>query len=1526
MRRSFLKILGFVAILIASVSAQITTPGGVSNLRSGATFPNAGGPGAVFILTDSSVHPAGFYSCNRATGCLVFSDWTQGGGGSGGGIPWPTAAGIPVYASNAWVASLTVPTGNLVGTGQSNAFTTGVQDFSAATQVRLRVGAGLTASSSGDIGQDTSTGYWHAYKSGDKLLVTSTNVGAVGQAFLSGGDGTGTFADPVVSGPDAPGTGSTRPPVQIGGYDGANVQRVLVSPQGRLSVDVNTSPNTTVSGTVVATQSLGNNLHVVVDAAPSTAVTGTVTANAGTGTFAVSDANFVAQNSASAGVKGSLQLGAVTTGAPAYTTSQVSPLSLDIAGNLRVIAAANAAINQAQLSGVALGAPSLYGTSPGSVMVPGVNAFVTNGALTTIQGAAGSNIQSWWTQLGDGTNGPVAVRPASTAAVAANPSLVVQLSPNQPNLSSALNVNCTSGCSGSPGFTDNTAFTSGSSIATNIGGVYNDGVAALTSGNAGVLRLTSDRMLFANIGKVNGVALGSPSLYGTSPGSVNVQGVNAFVTNVPAVSQSGTWSVRNVGNAGAIFDASAGAVAAANSILIGGVYNSSAPTPSTGQQEPFQLDASGSLKVNVVSGSTGNAAAGNTGAVVPTQADYLGANVGGTMRGLTAVNPTGSVYALQTDHTSVNGVALGSPSLYGTSPGAVNVQGVNAFVTNVPAVSQSGTWTVTGAGGTFPATQSGNWSVRVLGNGGAAVDGTVAAAGAPTNQIVTGGVYNSTLPTLTTGQAVAVQLDAKGQHLEDLNYVAGTALGTPTTYGVAPSGNVIGVNAFVTNVNANGQSTAANSAPVVIASDQSAVKISGSTGVVDASTAQNVAMPASGFAILGEYNTTPTTISSGNASPFQLDSAGNLLVNIKAGSSGNGAASSTGSAVPAQADYNGVNVAGTLRGRTGVNPTGSVYAAQTDLTSANGVVLGSPSNYGTAPGAVAVLGVNAFVTNSPSVVQSGTWTVQPGNTANTTAWLVTGTGGTFPVTQSTAANLNATVVGTGTFAVQAAQSGNWTTRLVGNSGAVMDAAGQNAASPANELLIAGQFNTTPTTITSGNISPFQLDSAGNLLVNVKAGSSGNAAASATAAAVPASADYSGINVSGTLRGQTGVNPTGSVYASQIDLASSNAVALGTPNTFGTTAPTGNALGVNSSLFLGTTLATAATFGTTAAGTGVLTNSSLFCGTTVCGTAASGVLKVGVVGGAAGATVDAVIGAATAPTNQIVTGGVYNSTLPTLTTGQSAARQLDAKGQQLVDLNYVAGTALGVPTNFGTTPGAVVAASVNASLFSGTTALGTPNTFGTTAPTGNALGVNSSLFLGTTLATAATFGTTASGTGLLVNASLFCGTTVCGTAASGVQKVGIVGNAGAAVDAATGAAPPANAVYVAGRASGATGGFLSGITVCDSGFVVNISTATTTLAVTGVSGRQVRICAINLVAAAADNVALIEGTGATCGTGTAGMAGGTTAATGWNFAANGGLTMGSGLGEVMTTATAGDSVCLATSAATQLSGYIKYAIL
>ena len=46
------------------------------------------------------------------------------------------------------------------------------------------------------------------------------------------------------------------------------------------------------------------------------------------------------------------------------------------------------------------------------------------------QGTAASLANAWSTKITDATNGPVAVKAASTAAVAADPALVVSLSPN----------------------------------------------------------------------------------------------------------------------------------------------------------------------------------------------------------------------------------------------------------------------------------------------------------------------------------------------------------------------------------------------------------------------------------------------------------------------------------------------------------------------------------------------------------------------------------------------------------------------------------------------------------------------------------------------------------------------------------------------------------------------------------------------------------------------------------------------------------------------------------------------------------------------------------------------------------------------------------------------------------------------------------------------------------------------------------------------------------------------------------------
>ena len=73
--------------------------------------------------------------------------------------------------------------------------------------------------------------------------------------------------------------------------------------------------------------------------------------------------------------------------------------------------------------------------------------------------------------------------------------------------------------------------------------------------------------------------------------------------------------------------------------IVGGIYNSSAPTATTGQTLPVQLDASGNLKVNVAAGSSGNAAASATGSAVPADAGYTGFNSGGNLVGVSSTNP-----------------------------------------------------------------------------------------------------------------------------------------------------------------------------------------------------------------------------------------------------------------------------------------------------------------------------------------------------------------------------------------------------------------------------------------------------------------------------------------------------------------------------------------------------------------------------------------------------------------------------------------------------------------------------------------------------------------------------------------------------------------------------------------------------------------------------------------------------------------------------------------------------------------------
>ena len=92
---------------------------------------------------------------------------------------------------------------------------------------------------------------------------------------------------------------------------------------------------------------------------------------------------------------------------------------------------------------------------------------------------------------------------------------------------------------------------------------------------------------------------------------------------------------------------------------------------------------------------------------------------------------------------------------------------------------------------------------------------------------------------------------------------------------------------------------------------------------------------------------------------------------------------------------------------------------KTQIVDGSGNVIGATSN---------ALDINIKSGNPTSIAatQSGTWTVQPGNTANTTPWLVTGTGGTFP---STVANGADVALGSTTDA--AAANSSATSTLIG---------------------------------------------------------------------------------------------------------------------------------------------------------------------------------------------------------------------------------------------------------------------------------------------------------------------------------------------------------------------------------------------------------------------------------------------------------------------------------------------------------------
>lgn len=196
-----------------------------------------------------------------------------------------------------------------------------------------------------------------------------------------------------------------------------------------------------------------------------------------------------------------------------------------------------------------------------------------------------------------------------------------------------------------------------------------------------------------------------------------------------------------------------------------------------------------------------------------------------------------------------------------------------------------------------------------------ATSGVYCNAASTTNVRVRSTAYTSGTATVNITPSAA-GIDPAGAVNAVVTDGAGDVLGTFSSYGSTPTGLALSVNANVTNVNSNGQAAMSGSAPVVVASDQSPLKVSATTSANGATNpllveATDGANPVGAFA---NFGTAPGAVKAVNSNS-NLFIAGVAAAAAasgveKVGISGNGGASldqAPGSAAPTNAVQIGVS-------------------------------------------------------------------------------------------------------------------------------------------------------------------------------------------------------------------------------------------------------------------------------------------------------------------------------------------------------------------------------------------------------------------------------------------------------------------------------------------------------------------------------------------------------------------------------------------------------------------------------------------
>lgn len=334
-------------------------------------------------------------------------------------------------------------------------------------------------------------------------------------------------------------------------------------------------------------------------------------------------------------------------------------------------------------------------------------------------------------------------------------------------------------------------------------------------------------------------------------------------------------------------------------------------------------------------------------------------------------------------------VSLASGTLVGLNPSTSQIGSVT--IANTPAVTQSGTWTVgvntlvSLASGTevrslatvlnFPATQavtqSGTWNVGVTG-----------------------------LVSLASGtevRSLATVLNFPAVQTVALNHLVSLASGT--LVGLNPSANHIGSVSIFGSVNVTPGMTTLFPGPNQIGS----VTISNTPAVTQSGT-WNV-----GINSLVTLGASPNHI--GSVSIFGSLSVTPGMTTLFPGPNFIGLVTTVPGAVTPISD-NGGSI--TIDGSIGV--TGLISLASGTEVRSLATILNFPATQNVALTHLVSLASGteirslATILNFPAtqpVTQSGTWTVQPGNTANTTPWLVTQSGGLISLASGTFVSLNA---------------------------------------------------------------------------------------------------------------------------------------------------------------------------------------------------------------------------------------------------------------------------------------------------------------------------------------------------------------------------------------------------------------------------------------------------------------------------------------------------------------------------------------